>query len=62
MQQYWAGKELTEEVKAQIIAENPTYKIDFVEMGMMTTMEYRADRVRVWYDAKTNIIVETRIG
>lgn len=36
--------------------------VSFIEDGMITTMEYRANRARVWYDPTTMKISEITQG
>ncbi|RYD54972.1 MAG: hypothetical protein EOP83_21845 [Verrucomicrobiaceae bacterium] len=40
----------------------PDFDVYDIENGMMTTMDLRSDRIRVWYDAETNLITEIVVG
>lgn len=46
-------------VAARIVArENPEVSVQIVKEGMMVTMDYRCDRVRIWVD-KHDIVKQT---
>ncbi|PIA45265.1 hypothetical protein AQUCO_01700658v1 [Aquilegia coerulea] len=42
--------------------ENPKVSVSIVEEGMMVTMDFRCDRVRVWVDKKGFVKEVPRIG
>lgn len=51
------------EVAAKIIMkENPKAGAVIVKEGMMVTMDYRCDRVRVWIDKHGIVILTPQIG
>ncbi len=49
------GKNVDEAVQ-QIKEENPELKVFKVPLGSMVTMDYRTDRVRVYYDEATKLV------
>ncbi|XVF21636.1 hypothetical protein REPUB_Repub12eG0107500 [Reevesia pubescens] len=51
------------EVAAAIIAkENPKISVAIVKEGMMVTMDFRCDRVRVWVDKYGIVKLMPQIG
>lgn len=51
-----------EESKAQLAAETGC-KVYLVETGSVITMDYRTDRIRIWYDKDTgNIVRAPKVG
>ena len=44
----FAGREATSDVGAEILRVSGARTLQWVQPGMMVTMEFRADRVRVW--------------
>mgnify|MGYP001103042182 CR=1 FL=1 len=44
----FAGREATSDVGAKILRVSGASTLQWVQPGMMVTMEFRADRVRVW--------------
>jgi hypothetical protein len=44
----FAGREVTGDVGAEILHASGARTLQWVQPGMMVTMEFRADRVRVW--------------
>jgi len=44
----FAGREATSDVGAEILRASGASTLQWVQPGMMVTMEFRADRVRVW--------------
>ncbi|XWS39630.1 hypothetical protein CRYUN_Cryun18bG0071600 [Craigia yunnanensis] len=51
------------EVAAAIIAkENPKVGVAIVKEGMMVTMDFRCDRVRVWVDKYGIVKLTPQIG
>jgi len=44
----FAGREATSEVATEILRVSGARTLQWVQPGMMVTMEFRADRVRVW--------------
>ncbi|XVF80921.1 hypothetical protein PTKIN_Ptkin15bG0114000 [Pterospermum kingtungense] len=51
------------EVVAAIIAkENPKVSVQIVKEGMMVTMDFRCDRVRVWVDKYGIVKTTPQIG
>jgi hypothetical protein len=44
----FAGREATSDVGAEILRVSGASTLQWVQPGMMVTMEFRADRVRVW--------------
>ncbi|KAE8692205.1 Cytochrome P450 94A1 [Hibiscus syriacus] len=51
------------QVAAHIIAkENPKVSVQIVKEGMMVTMDFRCDRVRVWVDKYQIVKTTPHIG
>ncbi|KAE8676219.1 curculin-like lectin family protein [Hibiscus syriacus] len=51
------------QVAAHIIAkENPKVSVQIVKEGMMVTMDFRCDRVRVWVDKYGIVKMMPQIG
>eukprot|EP00929_Paragymnodinium_shiwhaense_P001066 TRINITY_DN101294_c0_g1_i1.p2 TRINITY_DN101294_c0_g1~~TRINITY_DN101294_c0_g1_i1.p2 ORF type:complete len:132 (+),score=27.07 TRINITY_DN101294_c0_g1_i1:60-455(+) len=48
--------------KAAIQAARPDSTVDLVEEGMMVTMDFREDRVRIWMDANKKVARAPRPG
>lgn len=47
------------EKAAEIIErENPSVRTVIVEEGMVVTMDFRCERVRVWVDKKHGLVIE----
>ncbi len=38
------------------------WDIHKIEEGMITTMDFRTDRVRVWYDPATGLATDVSVG
>ncbi|KAL4363374.1 hypothetical protein GQ457_04G027480 [Hibiscus cannabinus] len=51
------------QVAAHVIAkENPKVSVQIVKEGMMVTMDFRCDRVRVWVDKYQIVKITPKIG
>ena len=54
LQQY-VGKPATAEIGAQVLATSGAKSLQWVAAGMMVTMEFRADRVRIYLDEQNRV-------
>lgn len=50
------------EAKAQLEKELPDMTVQLVEFGMMVTMDYREDRIRIYLDEEGNVMKPPRVG
>ena len=51
-----------EEAVAEIKQNNPSLKVVAIAEGSPVTMDYRLDRVRVFYNTKGEVSVEPKLG
>jgi hypothetical protein len=51
-----------DEVVASIKSEHPTLNVVKLKEGSPVTMDFRTDRVRVFYDAEGNVVGQPKVG
>ncbi|GJP55632.1 hypothetical protein CLOM_g14578 [Closterium sp. NIES-68] len=50
------------EAREKILAEDPTLQVGIVRPGMMVTMDYRMDRVRIYVDKDGIVLRPPTLG
>ena len=60
--QHYVGKKRSTAISESVAALSGAKSIRWIEPGMAVTMDFREDRLNIFFDAETGIIKEVKCG